>query len=205
MPHPQLFVVLFRVLLIAACFQQSGRLAAETPAPSGPETFTFYVTGMECGTCQAMITQSLNEVKGVKDVDLSIIGGYANVTFDPRLASAHQIAQAVLETQPVHGKPFVATLKVVIPDYDKPANKARVDAVLARHPEWVQMEAANKDKGEFVVSFNDVEMDRAKSGPQGWRLEEFLHAICDPAPAGLGLACELKKEEPYSPVVKTGK
>jgi copper chaperone CopZ len=179
-------------------------MVAETPAPAGPEILTFYVTGMECGTCQAMITQSLNEVKGVKDVDLSIIGGYANVTFDPRLASVHQVAQAVLETQPVHGKPFVATLRIVMPDYVKPANKARVDAVLARHPEWVRIEAAGKDKGEFVVSFNDVEMDASKSGPQGWCLEEFLHAIRDPAPAGLGLVCEVKKEEPYSPVVKTG-
>lgn len=188
-------------MVTSPCLWQGG-LKAETPG--GTETFTFYVTGMECGSCQAMITQSLNEVKGVKDVDLSIIGAYANVTFDPSLASAHQIAQAVLDTQPVHGKPFVATLKILVPDYAKPANKARVDDVMAKHPEWMQVEPVNKDKGEFIVSFNELEVDASKSGPQGWRLEEFLHSIRDPAPAGLGLPCEVKKEEPYVPAVKTG-
>ena len=167
---------------------------------SQPQTLTFYVTGMECGSCMAMITQSINEVKSVKDVSLDIINGYANVTFDPRVASAHQIAQAVFNTMPVHGKPFVPSMKIRVPDYAKTGNAAKVDEVLAKHPEWVEVELANKEKGEFVLYYNPLKVDATKDGPQGWSPELLAHAIQDPAPKGLGLAFELKKEEPYVPV-----
>ena len=190
-------------LLASLCLLTATLSAADKPGLTPhPVTFTFYITGMECGTCMALITQSINEVKGVTDLSFDIIGGYANVSFDTHVASAHQIAQAVAETMPVHGKPFVATMKLRVPDYAKDGNAAKVDAVFASRKEWVEVELVDKAKGEFVVWFGALKADPAKTGPQGWNPGHFGHPLHDPAPKGLGLAFELKKEEPYAPPPK---
>ena len=63
-----------------------------------PVTRTFYVAGVECGSCVYVVQQSVSETKGVSDaMVLQVIDNYANVTFDPKVVSDHQIAQAVLE------------------------------------------------------------------------------------------------------------
>lgn len=159
-----------------------------------PETLTFYIAGMECGACVAMISQSVGEVKGVSDVDISIISGTANISFDPRAASAHQIAQAVTDSFPVHGRPFLATLRLRVPDYAKHDNATKVDAVFAAHKKQVSVETVDRAKGEFIVHFLPLQVDGRKAGPQGWTPGEFLRAISTPAPKGPGLACTIVKE-----------
>ena len=157
---------------------------------------TFYITGMECGTCMALLTQSIQEVKSVKDVSFDIIWGYANVTFNPSEASPHQIAQAVAETMPVHGKPFVATLRFRVPDYDKPGNRTKVDGIFDKHKAWAEIETIDKAKGEFAAHFSSLTVDAGKEGPQGWNPASLAHDIQDAAPKGLGLSFKWKKATP---------
>lgn len=185
------------------CLLTAGVFAAEPQgAALRPVTLTFYLSGMECAACGAFISQSINEVKSVTGVDLDMFGGYANVTFDPRVASAHQIAQAVTEAMPLHGKPYSSTLKLRVPDYAMGGNAAKVDAVFAGRKEWVEVEVADRAKGEFVVNFLPLKVDKSKEGPQGWNPGHFEHAISDAAPKGLGLGFTLVKEGQDSPAPK---
>ena len=190
-------------IFASLCLLTAGSIAADKPGfVPHPVTLTVYVAGMECGTCQALITQSVKEVKSVADVSVEIIGSYVNVSFDTHVSSAHQIAQAIAETQSVHGRPFVATMKMSVPDYAKDGNAAKVDAVFAKRTEWVEVELLDKAKGEFVVHFNPLTVDKSKDAPQGWNPGHFGHAVHDPAPKGLGLAFALKYEAPYAPAPK---
>jgi len=183
--------------------------AADRPAVTPhPETLTFLISGMECGGCTAMITQSVSEVKGVTNIDLEIIGGCGNISFDSRAASAHQIAQAVADALPVHGKPFAAALKFRVPEYAKNGNAAKVDAVFAKWKELVEVEVVNRERGEFVARFLPLKVDAGKPGPQGWNPGHFSHAIHDPAPKGLGLAFALVgdgRDPPADGAVRAGK
>lgn len=167
-------------------------LAADKPdvAPQ-PVTLKFLISGMECGGCTAMITQSLEQVKGISGIDLEIIGGCGNISFDPRVASAHQVAQAIADALPVHGKPFAAALRFRVPEYAKDGNSAKVDAVFARWKDSVDVEMVDRANGEFIAHFLPLKIDEKKPGPQGWNPGHFVHAIHDPAPKGLGLAFAL--------------
>jgi copper chaperone len=187
--------------LFSFCLLIAGLSAADPPGfKLHPQTMTLYIDGMECGTCMALVTQSIQDVKGVTDVDLEIIGGYANISFDPKLASVHQLAQAVADTLPVHGKPFAAALRFTIPSYAKNGNSARVDALFAKQKPWVNVEIADRAKGEFVARFRPLALDENKKNPQGWQLGAFVHLVEDPAPKGLGLvlslSCEFQEPSP---------
>jgi hypothetical protein len=88
----------------------------------------------------------------VSDVAVvQVIDSFANVTFDPQLVSEHQIAQAVREAYPLHGMPYLATLKLRLPDYAKHAAKA--DAVLTRWKDWITVKRVDQTKGEFEIHF----------------------------------------------------
>lgn len=186
--------------LIPLCFLHAG-LCPAGPPPEAPEpvTLAFFISGMECGTCTAMITQSVEDVAGVTEVDLEIVGGLGRISFDRRAASAHQIAQAVLDALPVHGKPFVATMKFRVPEYARKGNAARVDAVFARHRDSVRVETLDRDRGEFEVHFLPLPADPGKAGPRGWHPDLFRRAIQDPPPRGLGLSFALVTDWTLTP------
>ena len=175
----------------------AGSFAAEKPAADPHSaTLTFYLGGVECPSCIYSVWQSVNEVKGVADAELQQrIDSFANVTFDTRVASAQQIAQAVTDAIALHGKPYDATLRMRVPDYPKNGNAARVDAVFARHKQWVKIEALDKTKGEFVLSFLPLKLGGKKAVPQGWNPDAFTRALHDPAPKGLGLDVQFEKGE----------
>jgi hypothetical protein len=122
--------------------------------------------------------------------------GVVNIAFDTHVSSAHQIAQAVAEAFPLHGKPYEATLRIRVPEYGKDGNAAKIDAVFAKRKEWVRIEVMDKEKGEFAIHFLPLTVDKAKPGPQGWNPGHFGHAIHDPAPKGLGLPFSLVKQGP---------
>ena len=154
-----------------------------------PVTRTFYVTGVECGSCVYAVQQSVGETKGVSDVAVvQVIDSFANVTFDPQVVSEHQIAQAVREAYPLHGMPYLTTLKLRLPDYAKHAAKA--DAVLSRWKDWITVKPVNQAKGEFEIHFLSLKADEKKTGPQGWSLAEFSAAL----KTSLGLAFTLESE-----------
>lgn len=181
-------------LLCFGAFASPSFAAEPAPVKPHPVTLTFFISGMECAACEAFICQSVQQVKSVTGITVDQLGGYANVSFDTHVSSAHQIAQAVADAVPVHGRPYEATMKVRVPDYAKDGNAARVDAVFARRADWVKVETLDKAKGDFLIRFQPLKADKSKSGPQGWNPGHFGHAVHDPAPKGLGLGFTLVKE-----------
>lgn len=170
-----------------------GFIAASLHAAEKQPPVTFYISGVECGSCVYVVQQSISETKGVSDATVvQVIDTYANVVFDPKLVSEHQIAQAVREALPIHGKPYLATLKLHVPDYSKHA--AKVDGLFARWKDWVELETVDKAEGELLIHFNELKIDAKKPGPQGWSLAQFAAAMKSPEPNGLGLDFTLEKE-----------
>ena len=189
-------------VLASLCLAAAAFAAAPAEFKPHPVTLTFHLSGVECGNCADAISQSVSRVKSVTAVKLDPATGYANVSFDTHVSSAHQIAQAVADAAPVHGKPYAATLKMRVPDYAKDGNAARIEAVFAKRAEWVKVEATDKAKGEFALHFLPLKVDKAKTTPEGWNPGHFGHAIHDPAPKGLGLAFALVKEGQPEPAAK---
>lgn len=156
-------------------------------------TVTFYIAGVECGSCVYVVQQSISETKGVSDATVvQVIDCYANVAFDPKVVSEHQIAQAVREALPIHGQPYLTMLKLHVTDYAKHA--AKVEGLFARWKEWVELETVDKAKGELIIHFHELKSDPKKAGPQGWSLAQFAAAMKSPKPNGLGLDFTLEKE-----------
>lgn len=172
-------------------------LAADQAKPAGkPIAATFYITEVKCSSCASSIEESLRKLPSVTKVnELSESTGFAVVTFDPQTISYHQVAQAVFAAAPVHGDAYVATLKFTIAGYAKGDNAAKVDAVFAQHKSNVRVEVKDKGKGEFVLSFEPLKVAAGKKGPQGWNLDQFIAAIQEPAPKGLGLPIQVASEK----------
>lgn len=176
-----------RLLIIGTSFLFGVSMVIADDRPQ-PVTRTFYVSGVECGSCVYAVQQSVTETKGVADVTVvQLIDSIANVTFDPKVVSDQQIAQAVREAYPLHGMPYLATLKLRMPGYAK--NAAKVDDMFAAWKQSVKMEVADKAKGQLVVHFLPLEGDARKAAPQGWSLALLTEAV-----KGLGLNFELENE-----------
>jgi copper chaperone CopZ len=173
------------------CLFSAGVSAADKAgAKAEPVTMTFFVAGIECAACVEVVRQSVAEVKGVTNVAMEQrLDSVANVTFDPAEASAHQIAQAVTDAVQLHGQPYQAWMQLRIPDYAKPGNAARVDAVLARMKPWVDVVLVDKATGEFMVHFEPLKADETQSGPRGWSPEQLGRELQRPLPEGPGLVC----------------
>lgn len=162
----------FRITLAAILLLPSFAQADDKPQSV---TRTFYVSGVECGSCVYVVQQSVSETKGVSDaMVLQVIDNYANVTFDPKVVSDHQIAQAVREALPIHGMPYLATLKMKVADFVK--NEPKVKTLFAGWKNWVEIEAVDKAEGEVLLHFLPLEADEKKTGPQGWRMELLTEA-----------------------------
>ncbi|KAF0181227.1 MAG: hypothetical protein FD161_533 [Limisphaerales bacterium] len=186
---------LFLTVALATLLTVRAADKAKPAAKGTPVTATFYITEVKCSSCASSIDESLRKLPTVTKVDdLSESTGFAIITFDPAVVSHHQVAQAVFAAAPVHGDPYVATLKLAIPDYAKGDNAAKVDAVFAKHKSNVRVELKNKARGEFQLFFEPLAAGAGKPGPQGWTLDAFRTAITEPAPKGLGLAFEVKSE-----------
>lgn len=178
------------LLVVAGCCVMAG--AEEREA-----RLTFFVAGIECAGCVEVVRQSVAEVEGVTNVEVEQrLDSVARVTFDPAKASAHQIAQGVMEAVQLHGRPYEPWLHLKVPDCAKGGNAAKVDAVMAKMKAWVDIALMDKVTGEFLVHFKVLKKDESKPGPQGWGPEMLEKALSGPAPEGLGLACEWVTE-PY--------
>ncbi len=163
-------------------------MSASLHAADPAVTRTFYVSGVECGSCVYMVQQSIGETKGVEDVQVvQIIDNYAQVTFNPKTVSDHQIAQAVREAIPLHGTPYLATLRVKIPQYVK--HKAAVDKLFVGWKASVTLVPSLEVKDEFVIHFEPLKADAKKADPHGWSLATFTEAM-----KGLGVDFTLVQE-----------
>ena len=185
---------LLSLLTITALAFTASAAEKKAVAPH-PTTQTFFISNVECDTCVANITESLKKVKSVTKVEkLTPRSGYANVSFDSHKDSFQQIAQAIADATPVHGKKYAASIKLRVPDYAKDDNAAKVDAVFAKSSAFVKVEVTDKEKGEFLMSFLPLTVDAKKTGPQGWNGGRFGHPIHDPPPKGLGLTFSIVRE-----------
>jgi copper chaperone CopZ len=158
-----------------------------------PVTVTYYVSHVECSSCVETIKDAVLKLPSVTDVDLTEDQPYARIKFDSHVVSYHQIAQAILSSEPGAEK-YAPLIKLRIPDYAKGENAGKIDAIFARHKDQVRVEPISKDKGEFKVVFLPLKTNAAAKGPQGWNMGKFWHPIHDAPPAGLGLAISTVSE-----------
>lgn len=80
--------IIWAVLIIL--FLASGNsLAADAN-----ETVTFDVDKMTCATCPIAVRKAMLRVDGVKEVDVSLEGKSAIVTFDPNLTTTAKIGRS---------------------------------------------------------------------------------------------------------------
>ena len=155
-------------LLIAA----AGTLSAADPLV----TRTFYVSGVECGSCVYMVQQAIGETKGVEDVQVvQIIDNYAQVTFDSSRVTDHQIAQAVRDAIPLHGTPYMATLRVKIPNYAK--QKEALGKLFDSWKGSVTLVPSLEVKDEFVIHFEPLKASSQGAELPGWSFAAFREAM----------------------------
>jgi copper chaperone CopZ len=167
---------------------------AADPAPKATlETLTFYVAGVECPACVFAVNDSVRRLSGIDEViDGQNNASYINVTFDPAKVSAHQIAQAVTDAFPLHGAPYTASLRLVVPGYGEGETAAKVAEVFAKWKDWVEVEALKPARGELVVKFKPLETDPAAVKAAGWTHGAMRESLAKVLPAGAKV--ELAKE-----------
>jgi copper chaperone CopZ len=177
-----------RLALLVALLHGVGR-SADPAAKPALETLTFYVAGVECAACVFAVNDSVRRLSGIDEViDGQNNANYIKVTFDPAKVSAHQIAQAVTDAFPLHGAPYVPTLRVVVPEYGEGENAAKVAEVFAKWKDWVEFEAVKPGKGELVVRFKPLKTDPAEAKAAGWTHAAMKEALGKVLPAGAKVA-----------------
>lgn len=187
-------ILTFVSLLLSQSF--APLTAAEKDKPrTSPTTLTFFITGIECAACVEMVRQSVSNTPGVMDLFVEQrIDSYASVAFDPQQVSAHQIAQAIFDSMPLHGRPYEPRLMLTIPEYAKPEIATKVDAMIAQHAAFIEVETMDKAKGELLLYFLPLKSDPHNKKPQGWNHTNLLHSLQDLPPKGLGLKVQVLSE-----------
>lgn len=61
------------------------------------QTISLGIEGMTCNGCVASVMKILQGVRGVDDVEVTLTPSRARVTFDPAVASAEQLKDAIEE------------------------------------------------------------------------------------------------------------
>ena len=152
-------------------------------APAALVSRTFHVLGVECGSCVYLVEQAVREVPGVSRVNVvQSLENCADVTFDPKVVSEHQIAQAVFTAHALHGTPYRAALRMRMPDYVRQEKK--MTALFERWNQWVELQVVDREKGELAVHFLPLKTGAQNTGIQGWSLARFLELLKEVLPAG---------------------
>ncbi|KQB94107.1 hypothetical protein GEPA3_0847 [Geobacillus sp. PA-3] len=60
-------------------------------------TITLYVQGMTCGHCQMAVTNALQELDGVKRVEVHLQEGMVDVDYDETKVSVDKLKEAIEE------------------------------------------------------------------------------------------------------------
>ena len=191
-----------RFLPAAALLLAGVVLAQEKPKKPGPnepspQTRAFFIDGVKSESDVKAITDAVMKVNSVTKVDkLTPTSGFANISFDHHAVTHQQIAQAIADAGP-----FKASFRFAIPDYA--AHAEQIDAIFGKVKEEVQIEATNKEKGEFTLKF--LPLKPGKPGPHGigFNFGKIGHPVTDPAPKGLGLKMvSIAPAGPKQPITK---
>jgi len=190
MPHPASLLQL-AVFSLALALPLRAAEPEKASATRSLSTATFYITDVKCAACVSFLENSIRTVPGVQEIDgLTEISGYARVSFDPKKANHHQIAQAVSDTLQLHGEPFIASLKLLVPDYAKDANAGKIDTLFAQQKDLITVECRNRTKGLFQIRFQPQPQATGKSPSPAWNPEQLLAAI-----KALGLSARFMEEK----------
>jgi copper chaperone CopZ len=171
------------VLVLFAAGTAFAAPPAKTPGPNepSPQIRAFFVEGVNSDADVKAITDAVMKVKSVTKVDqLTPSSGLVSVSFDHHAVTHQQIAQAIADAGA-----FKVSFRFIVPAYA--ANAEKVDAVFAKVKDEVQIEAIDKEKGEFVLRFLPLKAGQAGPHGIGFNLGKIGHPLCDAAPKGLGL------------------
>lgn len=186
-------------LLLMLLLSGAGALIAQqSPVREAKATskVTLYVSGVECPSCVYAVTYSIGQLKGIGEVTAGqIVENYVNVQYDPKEVTVGKIAQAVLTAPALHGTPYQPALKIQIPAYAQPENRARVDALWKRWKGVLEPDLIDQETGEFVLYFSTLPTPENSNAHSAWTLDELKQALSAPAPQGLGLALNLMEEK----------
>ena len=189
-------LTLFALLGMLSCSALSDAL--QPPAPG--EIRTFYIQGLECGACVYMVEHALSETKGVHSHEVVWSpDSYAIVRFDPTRLSEYELAQRVREAMPVHGTPYLPSLRLCVADFAQSASTFQ--AVLAKFKNQVRLEVLQHERGEVALHFPSIESDKtqpsnAASSPKRWSLGDLREALDQAGPKGRAIRYELLAEAP---------
>ena len=163
-----------------------GNSPETAPVPTPPVTRTFYVSGVECGACVYLVQMAASECKGVLKAEVfQAADQFANITFDPRLVSEHQIAQAIREAMPVHGTPYLSRLRLRISGLSE--HFAAVESLLQRWRDSVQYEVVDWAKGEVLLHFLPLLKAQRPDTVSGWNFKAFEAVFKSALPSQVSL------------------
>ena len=172
---------------------------APTP-PAAKEVRTFYIQGLECGGCVYMVQHALSETKGVLSHEVvQSLDSYAIVSFDPARLSEHRVAQTVREAMPVHGTPYLPSLRLRVDAFAQCA--PILEAVLAKFKHLVRLEVLRPDRGEVALHFLPLEAEKTPvsptaHAPKGWSSADLREALDQAGPAGQAIRYQILAEAP---------
>jgi copper chaperone CopZ len=147
--------------------------AEDKPAPAKT---AFVVSGLECGSCVYMVQHQLSQTPGIVEVEvLQGLEGYANVSYDPKLVSEHQIAQAVREAPGLHGTPYIATMKLRVPGFSQHATQ--VKALFGKWKPFIELVVWDEHAGELIVNFAELKKDAKGAFPRGWSFTQLTDEL----------------------------
>ncbi len=105
-----LLVMALGIAVGAGAYLTGGEQAAQSSAMT-----ELNIGNMTCGSCVSKINAALATVEGVGKVDVSVTNGRGQMTYDPSLTSAAEIAEVVTNT----GFPATVRLDMTAADYEK--------------------------------------------------------------------------------------
>ncbi|MBE7494500.1 MAG: heavy-metal-associated domain-containing protein [Verrucomicrobiaceae bacterium] len=137
-----------------------------------PAKTVFVVSGLECGSCVYMVQHQLSQTPGIVEVEvLQGLEGYANVSYDPKLVSEHQIAQAVREAPGLHGTPYIATMKLRVPGFSQ--NATQVKALFEKWSPSIELVVWDEHEGVLIVNFAELKKDAKGAFVRGWSIAQL--------------------------------
>jgi len=158
-----------RLPAVFAVFLSLSVLAADRPLT---EKAIFTISGLECGSCVYVVQTQLNQTRGIAEVEvLQHAGGFARVSYDPRVVSEHQIAQSVRDTSALHGMPYIASMKLRVHGFSK--HSGAVKALFEAWKPLITLEILDEREGELTVNFSELERDNRFILPRGWSLSQL--------------------------------
>ncbi|HPA17599.1 MAG TPA: hypothetical protein PLU30_07610 [Verrucomicrobiae bacterium] len=172
--------------------------AKKTLAPH-PVVKTFYVSGVKTEIGANKIVDAVKKLPSVTDVkELTPTSGYIRVAFDTHAIASHLIAQTILDNggQDIH-------ITFTVPQYSQ--NVEKLDALFAKveKERHVKIEAKDKTKGEFKLTYLPITPDPNDPRKVGFNYGHLGHPLHDPPPKGLGLQYQMPDVPgPDSPAAK---